>query len=684
MTLTDQIASLLSTRLRVGQVHAAELLDLLRAPDGTPDALLCAALLTGGREEARDALARVLRAAGCDAGDARATASLVVTKLLDWDLSVTGAEAAVVLLAAGGVADFFGYPGTSELALCDAADQLPGIRLINGRGDKESAFMAAGGSLLRPNRAAAILHGARGLTNAAGAVADARRNEAGTMFLVGLPSTSSARFLPPHGEPELMTAMGAFTEWSWEAPAVPADACQRDQAAARYVECLREALASSACPPHRPSMFGIPQDVAEQRWIPVQALLPAEGADDLDPRSLVNLDLRPVDNAVRELIAAQRPVFLVDDYALRYPGFRQALDTVSQAVGGAVVQLRYRRGPMLFERLRSEEVTNFVGWLNQFSPAHRKLLDACDLLVTLEDRNLYERVVGQLPGCRKVAINTDPGKVLKNEYLSAEDILIVGNPTQVLDDIGDQLALHGVRARSPWFPASIRDGNADTPEPAEAGIQHGRRGVAQALAAVLAGWDRPVLVDDSQMFGGLLSEHYDDFPLGLRVFGGHGGFVGGGLAIATGLAIANDDLRVMCTLGDQGFTNSFQGLTAAVQERARVLFVVCNNGASVSLRKQAAASYGGPVRAYLANTPGSGYRALARAMGLAADQVAVPVGGPADELSGALRVLTHTLQELALADGPSLLEVVLPSDPEVWRGIWITQGFEHSARVVAR
>ena len=682
MTLTDQIASLLSARLR--EIPGRADGDFLPASDGGPDAMLCAALIAGGRELASGALARVMREGGKSTGDARAAAESLVSELLGGDLRVTGAEAAAVVLAAAGVTTVFAYPGTSELALCDAADRLPGTRLINGRGDKESAFMAAGGSLLRPNRAAAILHGARGLTNAAGAVADARRNEAGTVFLVGLPSSSSARFLPPHGEPGLMTAMGAFTDWSWEAPAVPVDPSLSEQAAAVYVSSLREALASSARPPCRPSMVGIPQDVAEQRWIPLRALLPASSASELDSSSLPSLDLRPVENAVRELIAAQRPVFLVDDYALRYPGFSQALDAVSGAVGGAVVQLRYRRGPMLFERLRTEEVGNFVGWLNQFSPAHRELLDACDLLVTLEDRNLYERVVGRLPGCRKVAINTDPQKVLKNEYLRAEDILIVGNPAQVLSDISEQLALHGARTRSQWFPARVREGSADTPEPAEASVVRGRKGLAQALAGVLVAWDQPVLVDDSQMFGGLLSEHYDDFPLGLRVFGGHGGFVGGGLAIATGLAIANDDVRVMCTLGDQGFTNAFQGLAAAVQERARVLFVVCNNGAAVSLRKQSAASYDQAPRTYLSNAPGPEYHAVARAMGLAAARVPVPIAGPASELRDSLGEVTRTLRELAQADGPSLLEVVLPADPELWRGIWITQGFERGVAAVAR
>src|SRR5262249_14614586 len=46
------------------------------------------------------------------------------------------------------------------------------IPLVNARGDKEAVFMAAGAGLDADRRAVALLHGARGLTNAAGAVAD--------------------------------------------------------------------------------------------------------------------------------------------------------------------------------------------------------------------------------------------------------------------------------------------------------------------------------------------------------------------------------------------------------------------------------------------------------------------------------------------------------------------------------
>jgi acetolactate synthase-1/2/3 large subunit len=123
---------------------------------------------------------------------------------------LTGAEAVAELLGRSWCSTVFAYPGTSELALCAAVARRDGISLVNARGDKEAAFMAAGANLLGRPACAAILHGARGLTNALGAVADVRRSEVPVLYLVGMPSRSSARSLPPHGEPALIAHAGAF------------------------------------------------------------------------------------------------------------------------------------------------------------------------------------------------------------------------------------------------------------------------------------------------------------------------------------------------------------------------------------------------------------------------------------------------------------------------------------------
>ncbi|MFJ8752639.1 thiamine pyrophosphate-binding protein [Streptomyces sp. NPDC102441] len=652
-------------------VEIAAVLDFFRRSDGSPDAVRCALLLAEGEDAGRDRLDEVFGhpAAGESVSSGR-LAGAVVEEVASWNIELTGAEAVTVLLVLAGVSTVFAYAGTSELSLCDAVTGADGIELINGRGDKESAFMAAGASLLEANRGVALLHGARGLTNAMGAVADARRSEAGTLCVVGLPSSSSARFLPPHGEADLLAGLSGLVDWVWEAPAVPADHAQRLEAARHFIHKLRQALSASSLPPCRPALFGVPQDVLEKPWIPLGLICSGAAAAEAAESGQAALEL-----ALEEILTAEKPVFLIDDYALSYPGIREALDHISRRLGAPVLQVRYRRGPMLFERLRQDEVENFVGWLNPFATPHSDLLEACDLLVTVEDRNIYERVVGRLPACRKIAVNTDPQKVIKNEYLEEKDLLLVGEPAGLLNDLTTRLERRET-ARSPWFGPEARNPEGSDSEPGHLRARNDRRPVVESLAQVLAGWSRPVLVDDSQMFGGLIAEHYDLLPGNLRVFGGHGAFVGSGLSYATGLAIADRSARVMCTLGDQAFTNSFQGLVSAMEQKARVLYVVCNNGESVSLQKQGRTSLGTVERPYLSNVPGLRYQAIAQALNIPCMRVPVPVGGPADEVGDSVRQFSAALAYAAAVDGPSMVELVLPSAPEAWSGIWLTKGLE--------
>jgi acetolactate synthase I/II/III large subunit len=135
--------------------------------------------------------------------------------------TMTGARAVVRILQEWRYSTFFGYPGTSELELCGAVTEPAGLTLTNSRGDKEAVFMAAGANLVGETAYAAILHAARGLTNALGAIADVRRSEISVLCLVGLPSTSSAPYLPPHAEVDLMSRAGAFASATFESAAFP-------------------------------------------------------------------------------------------------------------------------------------------------------------------------------------------------------------------------------------------------------------------------------------------------------------------------------------------------------------------------------------------------------------------------------------------------------------------------------
>jgi acetolactate synthase-1/2/3 large subunit len=425
-------------------------------------------------------------------------------------------------------------------------------------------------------------------------------------------------------------------------------------------------------------MLGIPQDVAEKTWISWSSLAAQQ------PRyHATSPDKKEIHSASELLVRHHRIIILIDDYLLTYREAKLILTRFSELIHAPVLQIQYRRGPMLFERLMRSEVPNFMGWLDFESCEHQSMFDAADLLVTLEDRNMYCRVIGDLPACPKIAISSDASKVLKNEYLNEGDLLIEADVMATLRAICDELVHRGkTRKESHWAHSMevLQPAPSRRITPA---VESLRMGLVKSIAQVMASLDAPVLVDDSQMFGGLISEYYDLLPAKLRIFGYHGGFVGGGISYSTGLAIGNPTEQVICALGDQGFINGLQGFIAAQQEQANVVFLVCNNGGSISLLKQLSAVSKREVsqdsQSYLANTPGIEYVRIATALGIAAWAIDFPSDRGSIEIQRALSTFEGVLAEAFRVDGPSLIELRLPGLGEFWTGIWRTQGYDESA-----
>ncbi len=132
----------------------------------------------------------------------------------------------------------------------------------------------------------------------------------------------------------------------------------------------------------------------------------------------------------------------------------------------------------------------------------------------------------------------------------------------------------------------------------------------------------------------------------------------------------------VCRLGDQGSGNGLQGMVAAVEQPAPVVFLLCNNGGSLSLRKQAASAgqrwFDGAVP-FLLNPPLHTTR-IAAAFGLPAERIDFTgtAGEPVPILAGRLR---DWLAGALARRRPALLELLLPDDQGTWAGIWVSRGF---------
>jgi acetolactate synthase-1/2/3 large subunit len=560
----------------------------------------------------------------------------------------------------------FRLPGTSELALCQAFAALGHGILVNSRGDREAVFMAGGSGLSGRPEGLAIVHGARGLTNAAGAIGDLRRNELPALVIVGLPSTASARFLPPHGEDGLLASVGAFAkdarQLGWSAPS--------QDLAVDPVQAIDAALAVASALPRGPVLLGGPQDILEARVVPADSLARSHPADIARP---------PAGRAMRRarvpLRGAKSPLILIDDYLLRHHDAQEVLAHFAERLDTPIYQVRYRRGPMLFQQLTGTHTPRFAGFYDPDRPEHRHRMATADLLVTVEDRNIYQRVVGQLPSCPKIAITSNPDKAKRNEYLAAGDVIIDGDPILAVARLtADHAPRPAPVVTEPDEDGPDGDGQSDD-NPTRTPREQLQRALTEVVRGCLALIDARHVVDDSQMAGGMLAAVYEQAFGDATVVGDHAGFVGAGIPLAGGLAVTIR-LPVLCLLGDQGFTNGSQGLVCAAQETAPVLYVVCNNGESVSLRQQAAAQdLAGPAGDFdrlLRIPPDYSYVATARAAGIPATQVDLDRPQGTDATAQVL----GTVQALWSAGGPALIELRLPGAGPAWDGVWSTRGFD--------
>ncbi len=586
---------------------------------------------------------------------------------------MTGAEALAEVLRRWDCSTVFAYPGTSELALCAAVAACDGLTLVNARGDKEAAFMAAGGNLHGRTACAAIFHGARGLTNALGAVADVRRSEVPVLYLVGMPSRSSARYLPPHGEPALIECAGPFAKAAFNCSTMESP----DSGA--FLKLVSEALRALGEAPLGPVLLGLPQDVLASRFVPADVLV--------DPVPDAPMSREPeIGEALALIRSANHPVILVDDYLLRSPMAEADLAAFATPLSAPVLQLAYRRGPMLFQQVRVESVPTYVGQYDATAECHRRILGSADLLITLEDRNMYPRVVGHLPACRKLAMTSNVAATMKNGYLRSSDALVIGDVCHVMRRITENLGGLDSRRQSPAGSARATVADQQSPqvsEPWQPGCCQSAVELVRAIARGLNAVSRPMIVDDSQMFGGLVARNYHHLPGPVRVVGSHGGFVGGGLATAVGLAMASPGLGVLAMLGDQGFTNGVQALAAASECEVPLVVLVCNNGASVSLRRQA--DFDGVGEAGFSafgNVRRMNYAAIANGFGLSATVHVWPDDTErSDRVCVASHELTTELRRAIMARRTHLIELVTPGRPEFWAGVWRLDGLEASAPV---
>jgi benzoylformate decarboxylase len=553
---------------------------------------------------------------------------------------MTGVEAFLAVLAAGGVKNIFGNPGTTELPLNDALVEDSRFRYIFGLHEIAVLSMADGFAQASGSVAVANVHICCGVGNAMGMLYNAHC--AGTpLLLTAGQQDRRLRLSEPVLDGDLVSVVRPWTKWALEISRV------EDIPAA-----TRRALQTALTPPTGPVFLALPVDVQME---------PAQGLDLTGPRPPAR-GSRPPPDALRKaadiLIQAENPGILAGSRVVE-SGAIAELVRLAERLGAPVVsEAGTAHGRLPFPPAHPLYAEALPLW----SPdVHRRLNDF-DVLLIAGMNVLREYIYHEPARCipqhvKLVQLDIDPWQIGKNfpvEVGLIGDLKASLSELEALLDRGmntEQRAAARVRAERHAAAgkasraelrakvAAERDQRPMTP-----------RTLMDAVARVLPA--DAAVVEEAVTTTGMMLERLGALKDPAGYFGPRGWALGWALGAALGVKLAWPQRPVLCLLGDGAALYGIQGLWSAAHHGLAVTYVICNN-AQYKILKECGEVMPLPHMAeskYLAMDlvqPEIDFVALSRSLGVEAHRVTEP-----DELS-------DRLHASLTGDRPMLLDVTI-------------------------
>lgn len=548
---------------------------------------------------------------------------------------MTGIDAFLDVLAAGGVTHIFGNPGTTELPLNDALAADDRFRYIFGLHEIPVVAMADGYAMASGRIGVVNVHICCGLGNAMGMLYNAHC-EGTPLLLTAGQQDRRLRFQEPVLEGDMVSVARPWTKWATEVQRV------EDVPAA-----VRRAVQTALTPPTGPVFLALPVDVQLER----------HDHGDLSPPCAIDHRVRPPVEALRRAAEVLKPA--------KNPGILAGSRVTESGAIAALVTVAERLGaPVLPECATSHGRVPFptghplyADALPLWTPEIRARLANFDVLLVV-GMNLLRTYIHHepsqaIPGhIRLVQLDNDPWQVGKNYPV---EVGLVGDIREGLTELATLLdvALPQAGQRIEQYGKARQAARSDLQATIVA--QRDRRPMTPltlmaALAKVLP--DNVAVVEEAVTTTGATFERLGVLKDPSGYFGHRGWALGWGLGCALGVKLAWPDRPVLCLLGDGAAMYGIQGLWSAAHHRIPVTFVVCNN-AQYRILKDCAAVMPLPRMAagqHLAMDlvgPEIDYVALAQSLGVEARRITEP-----DELS---ELVGASLR----GDRPQLFEVPL-------------------------
>ncbi|MGQ2992639.1 biosynthetic-type acetolactate synthase large subunit [Variovorax sp.] len=538
-----------------------------------------------------------------------------------------GAEALLDTLVACGVDTIFGYPGGAALPLYDALHGEPRLRHVLVRHEQAAVHAAEGYARTTGRVGVVLVTSGPGVGNTISGLLDAISDSVPLLCISGQVSTAVIG-TQAFQESDALGMSRPVTKWNHQV-----------RTPDEVPTMVRRALEIAAAGRPGPVLLDVPKDV--------QLALPGQGAPVPVPRPLRThrspVPPRACMQRAADLIStARRPVL--------YGG--GGLINAGPAACEAFTQLvRRLHAPctLTLMGLGAFPASDpaFLGMLGMHGTLEANLaMHEADLVVCVGAR-FDDRVTGKLdrfcPHARKIHIDIDPSSINKVVQV---DVPMVGDCAAVLEALLALLPERFEAARlAPWWQRiegwRAEDCLGFAPRADAILPQRLMASLQQAIGDT--GRDTIVSTDVGQHQ--MWAAQYLRFDRPRRwLTSGGAGTMGYGLPAAIGAQVAHPEALAVCVSGDASVLMNIQELSTAVQHRAAVKLVLCNNGYMGMVRQWQELNHGNRL-SHSWNEALPDFVALAKAFGWGARRVSDPAELPA------------AVAECLASEGPFFLDV---------------------------
>jgi acetolactate synthase-1/2/3 large subunit len=450
---------------------------------------------------------------------------------------MNGAASLVKTLASAGVDVCFANPGTSEMHLVAALDQVGDMRCVLGLFEGVATGAADGYARMADKPASTLLHLGPGLANGLANVHNARRADTPMINIVGDHATYHKQYDAPLTS-DIESVAQPFSDWV--RTSADSRSVARDGAAA---------VAAAMAPPGRVATLIVPADASWNEADGLAPLPPVERRTPVAPEAISDVS--------RVLRSGEPAVLFMGGHALREPGLT------------LVGRIAAKTGARLLAQTLNARVERGAGRVAvDFLP-----YPVDDALTALAGARHLVLVGSKAP----VAFFAYPDKPsalsppqCETHTLATPSEDIVGALEALAEELG-ALQNAPVQAHEKYPPPS---GEAITPDAAAAAVgtllPEGAIVVDEALTAASAFMSRT---------RGAATHDY------LQVTGGA---IGIGLPLATGAAVACPDRKVICLQADGSAMYTVQALWTQAREGLDVTTLVLNNRSYAILKHELA------------------------------------------------------------------------------------------------